>query len=42
MGAYVSSEVVKLMLKAGKQVKNAKALMLGITFKEIYPVNCAA
>ena len=37
MGPYVASEVVKLMLKAGKQVKNAKALMLGITFKENCP-----
>jgi UDP-N-acetyl-D-glucosamine/UDP-N-acetyl-D-galactosamine dehydrogenase len=37
MGAYVASEVVKLMLKAGKQVKDAKALMLGITFKENCP-----
>lgn len=37
MGAYVASEVVKLMLKAGKPVKNAKALMLGITFKENCP-----
>lgn len=37
MGAYVASEVVKLMLKAGKPVKDAKALMLGITFKEDCP-----
>jgi UDP-N-acetyl-D-galactosamine dehydrogenase len=37
MGAYVASEVVKLMLKAGKPVKGAKALMLGITFKENCP-----
>lgn len=37
MGAYVASEVVKLMLKAGKPVKNTKALMLGITFKENCP-----
>ena len=37
MGAYVASEVVKLMLKAGKPVKNNKALMLGITFKENCP-----
>ena len=37
MGPYVASEVVKLMLKAGKQVKDAKALMLGITFKENCP-----
>jgi UDP-N-acetyl-D-galactosamine dehydrogenase len=37
MGAYVATEVVKLMVKAGKPVKNAKALMLGITFKENCP-----
>ena len=37
MGAYVAQEVVKIMVKAGKPVKNAKALMLGITFKENCP-----
>ncbi|OIP01657.1 MAG: hypothetical protein AUJ98_03430 [Bacteroidetes bacterium CG2_30_33_31] len=37
MGAYVATETVKLMVKAGKQVKNAKALLLGITFKENCP-----
>jgi UDP-N-acetyl-D-galactosamine dehydrogenase len=37
MGAYVAGEVVKLMLKAGKPVRGAKALMLGITFKENCP-----
>jgi UDP-N-acetyl-D-glucosamine/UDP-N-acetyl-D-galactosamine dehydrogenase len=37
MGAYVASEVVKLMLKYGKPVKDNKALMLGITFKENCP-----
>lgn len=37
MGAYVAGEVVKLMLKAGKPVKDAKALLLGITFKENCP-----
>ena len=37
MGAYVANEVIKLMLKAGKPVKGAKALMLGITFKENCP-----
>jgi UDP-N-acetyl-D-galactosamine dehydrogenase len=37
MGAYVAGEVVKLMLKAGKPVMGAKALMLGITFKENCP-----
>lgn len=37
MGSYVATEVVKLMVKAGKPVKGAKALMLGITFKENCP-----
>jgi UDP-N-acetyl-D-galactosamine dehydrogenase len=37
MGSYVATEVIKLMLKGGKQVKGAKALMLGITFKENCP-----
>ncbi len=37
MGAYVAGEVVKLMLKEGKPVRDAKALMLGITFKENCP-----
>lgn len=37
MGAYVAGELVKLMLKAGKLIKDAKVLMLGITFKENCP-----
>jgi len=37
MGQYVASEVVKLMIKKGIQVKGAKALLLGITFKENCP-----
>ncbi|MBN2745456.1 MAG: nucleotide sugar dehydrogenase [Bacteroidales bacterium] len=37
MGAYVATETVKLMVKAGKQVKGQKALLLGITFKENCP-----
>ena len=37
MGAYVASEVVKLMIKKGLTVKDSKALMLGITFKENCP-----
>ncbi|MFN2436904.1 MAG: nucleotide sugar dehydrogenase [Desulfotignum sp.] len=37
MGAYVASEVVKLMIKKGLPVKGARALMLGITFKENCP-----
>ena len=37
MGKYVASEVVKLMIKKSIPVKGAKALMLGITFKENCP-----
>ena len=37
MGAYVASEVVKMMLNADIPVKNAKVLVLGITFKENCP-----
>lgn len=37
MGHYVSSEVVKLMLKNDLKVKGANVLVLGITFKENCP-----
>lgn len=37
MGSYVASELVKLMLKAGKPVRDSRILMLGITFKENCP-----
>lgn len=37
MGKYVVSELVKLMIVKGLPVKGAKALMLGITFKENCP-----
>jgi UDP-N-acetyl-D-galactosamine dehydrogenase len=37
MGQYVASEVIKLMLKHDVKVKNAKILVLGITFKENCP-----
>ena len=37
MGAYVASEVMKLMLKKEIKVQNAKVLVLGITFKENCP-----
>lgn len=37
MGHYVSSEVVKLMLKNDLKVKGSKVLVLGITFKENCP-----
>jgi UDP-N-acetyl-D-galactosamine dehydrogenase len=37
MGKHVASEVIKLMIKKEVPVKNAKVLMLGITFKENCP-----
>lgn len=37
MGEYVSSQVVKLMLKHDLKIKNANILVLGITFKENCP-----
>lgn len=37
MGEYVAQEVVKLMVKKDIPVKNAKILVLGITFKENCP-----
>jgi UDP-N-acetyl-D-galactosamine dehydrogenase len=37
MGAYVATEGVKCMLRRNIPVTNAKALMLGITFKENCP-----
>ena len=37
MGSYVASEVVKLMIHKDIRIKNAKILVLGITFKENCP-----
>lgn len=37
MGQYVASEIVKLMIEKDIPVKQAKVLMLGITFKENCP-----
>lgn len=37
MGAYVAKEVVKLLIKKSHKVDGAKALVLGITFKENCP-----
>jgi len=37
MGKYVASEVIKLMLNKEAKVKNGKALVLGVTFKENCP-----
>ena len=37
MGLYVASQTVKKMIKAGCPIKGAKALVLGLTFKENVP-----
>ena len=37
MGSYVAQETVKMMIKNGATIKGAKALVLGITFKENCP-----
>lgn len=37
MGKYVATEIVKLMIKKGSKVLDAKVLQLGITFKENCP-----
>ncbi len=37
MGKYVAGEIVKLMVKKDVRIKGAKALMMGITFKENCP-----
>ncbi len=37
MGHYVASEVIKLFVKKDKKIKNARILVLGITFKENCP-----
>jgi UDP-N-acetyl-D-galactosamine dehydrogenase len=37
MGKYVAEKVVKLLIKAGKQVRSAQVAVLGLTFKEDVP-----
>lgn len=37
MGDYVASEVIKLMIKNDLRIKDAKVLVLGVTFKENCP-----
>ena len=37
MGKYIATEIVKLMIRKGIKVLNAKVLQLGITFKENCP-----
>ena len=37
MGAYVASQVVKMMIRFDKKIKDSKVLVLGLTFKENCP-----
>jgi UDP-N-acetyl-D-galactosamine dehydrogenase len=37
MGAWVASQIIKLLIKKGHAVKDSKILVLGITFKENCP-----
>ncbi|MDR1450748.1 MAG: nucleotide sugar dehydrogenase [Helicobacteraceae bacterium] len=37
MGAYVALQTIKLLIKKGSSVRGAKALILGVTFKENCP-----
>jgi UDP-N-acetyl-D-galactosamine dehydrogenase len=37
MGEFIANKVVKLMIQKNQQIKGAKALILGITFKENCP-----
>ncbi len=37
MGKYVAEKTVKLLIRAGKQVRNARVGILGLTFKEDVP-----
>ncbi|WP_298314781.1 nucleotide sugar dehydrogenase [uncultured Aquimarina sp.] len=37
MGVHIANKIVKLMVKEGHKVKDARALLLGITFKENCP-----
>jgi UDP-N-acetyl-D-glucosamine/UDP-N-acetyl-D-galactosamine dehydrogenase len=37
MGVYVASQIIKLMIKKGHKVNDARILVLGITFKENCP-----
>ena len=37
MGRYIAAEIVKLMIKKDRKIKDARVLQLGITFKENCP-----
>ena len=37
MSAFVANKMIKMLIKAGKQIKGARVLILGITYKENCP-----
>ena len=37
MSAFIANKMIKMLIKAGKQIKGSKVLILGITFKENCP-----
>ena len=37
MSTFVANKVIKMLIKAGKQIKGSKVLILGVTFKENCP-----
>jgi len=37
MGRYIAEKTIKLMIKAGKNIKNSNILIMGLTFKENCP-----
>jgi UDP-N-acetyl-D-galactosamine dehydrogenase len=37
MGMFIAGKVVKMMIQKGTNIKGAKALLLGVTFKENCP-----
>ena len=37
MSAFVANKMIKMLIKAGKQIKDSKVLILGVTFKENCP-----
>jgi len=37
MGKYIAEKTIKLMIKAGKLIKNSNVLIMGLTFKENCP-----
>ena len=37
MSTFVANKMIKMLIKAGKQIKGSKVLILGVTFKENCP-----